>query len=75
MPLCSSISRPAIDVRCQHHKRHTGPLDGIEVESFQASEDEFERARTYAAGRHNFGYWSRCLPAACDFLAGALTPV
>jgi pimeloyl-ACP methyl ester carboxylesterase len=26
----------------------------------------------YAGGRHNFGYWSRCIPAAFDFLAGTL---
>lgn len=29
-------------------------------------------AGSYADGRHNFGYWSRCIPAAFDFLAGAL---
>ncbi|HEX9999283.1 MAG TPA: alpha/beta hydrolase-fold protein [Actinoplanes sp.] len=26
----------------------------------------------YADGKHNFGYWSRCMPAAFDFLAGQL---
>jgi hypothetical protein len=26
----------------------------------------------YADGRHSFGYWSTCIPAAFDFLAGAL---
>ena len=26
----------------------------------------------YADGKHNFGYWSRCLPAAFDFIAEAL---
>ena len=26
----------------------------------------------YADGRHNFGYWSRCVPDAFDFVAGAL---
>ena len=29
-------------------------------------------AGSFANGRHNFGYWSRCLPAAFDFVAGAL---
>ncbi|MET3423630.1 enterochelin esterase-like enzyme [Actinoplanes tereljensis] len=28
----------------------------------------------YADGRHNFGYWSRCVPNAFDFVAGALRP-
>ncbi|MET0415567.1 MAG: alpha/beta hydrolase-fold protein [Actinoplanes sp.] len=26
----------------------------------------------YADGRHNFGYWSRCIPAAFDFISAAL---
>jgi dipeptidyl aminopeptidase/acylaminoacyl peptidase len=26
----------------------------------------------YADGRHNFGYWSRCIPAAFDFVSAAL---
>jgi pimeloyl-ACP methyl ester carboxylesterase len=26
----------------------------------------------YGEGKHNFGYWSRCVPAAFDFLAGEL---
>jgi hypothetical protein len=29
-------------------------------------------AGSFATGRHNFGYWSRSLPAALDFLARAL---
>ena len=31
-------------------------------------------AGSYSAGRHNFGYWSRCLPAALDFVAATVTP-
>jgi S-formylglutathione hydrolase FrmB len=27
----------------------------------------------YADGRHNFGYWSRCIPDALAFLAGELS--
>jgi hypothetical protein len=30
------------------------------------------RAGSFEDGRHNFGYWSRCLPAAVDFIAGVL---
>jgi pimeloyl-ACP methyl ester carboxylesterase len=29
-------------------------------------------AGSYAPGRHNFGYWSRCIPAAFEFLAARL---
>jgi pimeloyl-ACP methyl ester carboxylesterase len=31
-------------------------------------------AGSFGAGEHNFGYWSRCLPDAFDFLAAALKP-
>jgi predicted peptidase len=30
-------------------------------------------AGTYADGRHNFAYWSRCIPAAFDFIGHHLT--
>jgi hypothetical protein len=31
-------------------------------------------AGSFGPGRHNFGYWSRCIPDAFDFLGGALRP-
>jgi len=30
------------------------------------------KAGSFGNGRHNFGYWSRCIPSAFDYLAGAL---
>lgn len=32
------------------------------------------KVAAYADGRHNFSYWSRCVPDAFDFVAGALRP-
>ncbi|WP_433290624.1 alpha/beta hydrolase [Actinoplanes sp. CA-030573] len=42
------------------------------VRDLESRLPEPPRAGGYADGRHNFGYWSRCLPAAFDFVANAL---
>jgi len=39
------------------------------VRKLEAHLPEPPAAGGYADGRHNFGYWSRCVPAAFDFLA------
>jgi Putative esterase len=53
-----------------------GTRDGLldDVRHLAAKLPEPPAAGGYADGRHNFGYWSRCVPAAFDFVAGALRP-
>jgi hypothetical protein len=43
-----------------------------DVQALAKAMPEPPAAGSYADGRHNFGYWSRCVPAAFDFLAAAL---
>jgi hypothetical protein len=43
-----------------------------DVLGLEKSLPQGKKAGTYEDGRHNFGYWSRCIPAAFDFVAGAL---
>ena len=50
--------------------RQDGLLD--DVRALARALPEAPAAGSYEDGRHNFGYWSRCLPAAFDFLGGAL---
>jgi hypothetical protein len=51
-----------------------GRQDGLYryVRAFEESLPQPKAAGSYADGRHNFGYWSRCVPSAFDFLAQAL---
>jgi pimeloyl-ACP methyl ester carboxylesterase len=53
-----------------------GRQDGLydDVRALAKKMPEPPVAGGYADGRHNFGYWSRCVPDAFDFLAGALRP-
>ncbi len=50
-----------------------GTDDGLlaEVRALERALPQPRAAGSYAAGRHNFGYWSTCLPAACDLVARA----
>jgi len=51
-----------------------GTDDGL-LAGVKALEDALPQpkaAGSYAEGRHNFGYWSTCLPAACDLAAAAM---
>lgn len=50
-----------------------GRQDGFypDVRALAGTMPEPPVAGSYADGRHNFGYWSRCIPAAFDFLAAA----
>ncbi len=50
--------------------RQDGLLD--EVQALSRALPEPPVAGSFTDGRHNFGYWSRCLPAGLDFVAGAL---
>jgi S-formylglutathione hydrolase FrmB len=45
-----------------------------DVRKLDARLPERPAAGGYADGRHNFGYWSRCVPDALDFLGAALRP-
>lgn len=51
-----------------------GKQDGLyqNVLTLRSRLPEPPRAGGFADGRHNFGYWSRCLPSAFDFVAGVL---
>ena len=51
-----------------------GEQDGFYDDVLALAEALPPSAGSFGAGEHNFGYWSRCLPAALDFLAAALTP-
>jgi pimeloyl-ACP methyl ester carboxylesterase len=53
-----------------------GRQDGLyaDVRALQAGMPEPPAAGGYAEGRHNFGYWSRQIPEAFAFIAGALRP-
>ncbi len=42
------------------------------VQAFATALPEPPAAGAYAAGRHNMGYWSRCIPAAFDFVGRRL---
>jgi pimeloyl-ACP methyl ester carboxylesterase len=48
-----------------------GTDDGLltEVQALEQALPQPRAAGTYAPGRHNFGYWSTCLPAAFDLVA------
>jgi pimeloyl-ACP methyl ester carboxylesterase len=48
-----------------------GTDDGLlaDVRALERALPQPRAAGSYAAGRHNFGYWSTCLPAACDLAA------
>jgi pimeloyl-ACP methyl ester carboxylesterase len=50
-----------------------GTDDGLltDVRALERALPQPKAAGSYAAGRHNFGYWSTCLPAACDLVARA----
>jgi S-formylglutathione hydrolase FrmB len=51
-----------------------GRQDGLydDVRELAGRLPERPAAGGFADGRHNFGYWSRCLPDALDFVGGAL---
>jgi len=51
-----------------------GRDDGLypDVRALAAALPEPPVTGSYATGGHNFGYWSRCIPAAFDFLGPAL---
>jgi pimeloyl-ACP methyl ester carboxylesterase len=51
-----------------------GTDDGMlaDVKALEGALPQPKAAGSYAEGRHNFGYWSTCLPAACDLAARAL---
>ncbi|MGX6607516.1 alpha/beta hydrolase [Micromonosporaceae bacterium Da 78-11] len=51
-----------------------GRQDGLysEVRALAKALPQPPAAGSYADGRHNFGYWSTCIPAAFDFLSRAL---
>jgi dienelactone hydrolase len=49
-----------------------GEQDGAEDEVRALARAVPPVAGGFGAGRHNFGYWSRCIPAAFDFLAAEL---
>jgi predicted esterase len=53
-----------------------GKQDGLydEVHALARALPSPPAAGSYADGRHNFGYWSTCVPSAFDFLAKALRP-
>jgi len=48
-----------------------GTDDGLlaDVRALERALPQPKAAGSYSAGRHNFGYWSTCLPAACDLVA------
>lgn len=48
-----------------------GTGDGLlaDVRALERALPQPKAARSYSAGRHNFGYWSTCLPAAFDLVA------
>ncbi|MFI5493915.1 alpha/beta hydrolase [Actinoplanes sp. NPDC051859] len=48
-----------------------GTDDGLlaDVQALERALPQPKAAGTYAEGRHNFAYWSTCLPAACDLVA------
>lgn len=48
-----------------------GTGDGLlaDVRALERALPQPKAAGSYAAGRHNFGYWSTCLPAAFDLVA------
>lgn len=50
-----------------------GEQDGFLGEARELSRDVPTAKGSFGPGRHNFGYWSRCLPAAFDMLAPALS--
>ncbi|GAB2575515.1 esterase [Paractinoplanes abujensis] len=50
--------------------RQDGLLD--DVRALAKALPEPPAAGSFADGRHNFGYWSRCLPAGMDFVSEAL---
>nr|WP_097324049.1 alpha/beta hydrolase-fold protein [Actinoplanes atraurantiacus] len=51
-----------------------GEQDGLldDVEDLAAELPERAARLSTGPGRHNFGYWSRCIPEGFDFVAGAL---
>jgi len=51
-----------------------GTDDGLlpHVRALEQALPQPRAAGSYAPGRHNFGYWSTCLPAACDLVARTL---
>jgi hypothetical protein len=51
-----------------------GEQDGLypNVQALATALPEPPVAGSYSPGRHNFGYWSQCIPAAFDFLGRAL---
>jgi pimeloyl-ACP methyl ester carboxylesterase len=50
--------------------RQDGLLDN--VQALAKALPEPPAAGSFTEGRHNFGYWSRCLPAGMDFVSEAL---
>jgi predicted esterase len=48
-----------------------GTEDGLitDVRALERALPQPKAAGSYAPGRHNFAYWSTCLPAACDLVA------
>ncbi|MEV4708955.1 alpha/beta hydrolase-fold protein [Actinoplanes sp. NPDC049316] len=51
-----------------------GTGDGLlpEVKALEKALPEGRAAGSYREGRHNFAYWSTCLPEACDLIARAV---
>jgi poly(3-hydroxybutyrate) depolymerase len=51
-----------------------GTDDGLlsDVRALERALPQPKAAGSYTGGRHNFGYWSTCLPAACDLVSRAL---
>jgi S-formylglutathione hydrolase FrmB len=48
-----------------------GTGDGLltDVRALERALPQPKAAGSYDDGRHNFGYWSTCLPVACDLVA------
>ncbi|WP_306214453.1 alpha/beta hydrolase-fold protein [Actinoplanes sp. RD1] len=79
---CAAALSPALAAGDEAFTR-AGALRGVPVGLWCGTDDgladtarAFEKvlpqpkaAGTYEPGRHNFGYWSRCLPAVCDLVA------
>jgi pimeloyl-ACP methyl ester carboxylesterase len=50
-----------------------GKQDGLYDDVRDLADEVRPVAGSFADGRHNFGYWSRCIPEAFDFIAASLS--